>query len=270
MARSRDPSAQLAERCISRLLGVHVEHWDVPPRQGAYDLRYERLGRSVAVEVKLLVDPDYRAAQSEAVKTGYVRCRELTKTWIVDLEHTASWKEARRALPYVLMELEHLNWPGGGDFWRLRHMAPALRIQAAALGLESVWPVEPTEMHPPGFYLMPAGWGGGVPGVNALPDFCDGQLASGSMLKLRQQLADAGTDERHAFFVVGWEHMIISALTDASEQLPATAPRLVEGIDAVWVTPIATGCRVLAWLPGEGWRQAPAPPLDTSAIAEDD
>lgn len=262
MARSRDPSADLAKRCISSLLGVHVEHWDVPPRQGAYDLRYERAGRTVAVEVKLLVNSDYRAAETEAAKTGYVKSSDLTSSWMVDLHHAASWKKARRALPDLLMELETLGWPGGGDFWRLRSAASELRVRLGNFGVDSAWPVEPTEMHPPGFYLMPAGWGGGVPDVDALPDFLDQQLASESMSKLRQQLAAADADEKHAFFVVGWEHMIVGAMTDASQALPAEAPDLVDGVDALWVTPMTTGSRVLAWLPDEGWRHAPAPTRD--------
>lgn len=168
--------------------------WDVPPRQGAHDLRYVHQGRTVAVEVKLLVDSDYRAAETEADKTGYLECTELNKSWMVDLHHTASWKKARRAVPHVLVELEDLRWPGGGDFWRLRGRASTLRARIEAMGVESAWPIDPTEMHPPGFYLMPAGWGGGVPGINDLPDFLDRQLASASMEKLRQQLADADAD----------------------------------------------------------------------------
>lgn len=262
MTRPNDPSAELAKRCISSLLGVHVEYWDLPPRQGAYDLRYERGGKAIAVEVKLLVDSHYRAAEAEAVKAGYVRCSDLNRSWSVDLDHTASWKKARRALPQLLRQLEDVGWPGGGDFWRLRSVASGLRVQVEDLGLNSAWPVEPTEMHPPGFYLMPAGWGGGVPGVDALPEFVSQQVACESMSKLRRQLADAETDERHAFFVVGWEHMIITALTDASEELPTAAPDLVEGVDAVWVTPMTTSSRVLAWLPDEGWMHAPAPAKD--------
>lgn len=224
----------------------------------------------MAVEVKLLVDPHYRAAEAEAHKAGYVVRGELTKSWTVDLEHRASWKDARRALPELLAALEALNWTGGGDFWRLRHVAPRLRNRLIALGLDSAWPVEPTEMHPPGYYLMPAGWGGSVPDIDALSEFCDRHLASESMSKMREQLANADTDERHGFFVVGWEHMIVSALTNTSRRLPSTAPQLVDGIDAIWVTPITTGCRVLAWLPDEGWLQAAAPPLDASARAEAD
>jgi hypothetical protein len=174
----------------------------------------------------------------------------------------ANWKKARLALPHLLAEMEDLGWPGGGDFWQLRGSASRLRVGIEELGVESAWPVAPSEMHPPGFYLMPAGWGGGVPGIEALPEFVEQQLGSESMSKLRQQLAAANTDERHAFFVVGWEHMIISALTDASEALPTSAPSLVEGIDAVWVTPMTIGSRVVAWLPDEGWMHAPAPAKD--------
>lgn len=183
--------------------------------------------------MKLLVDFEYRAAETEASKTGYVTCPDLSRSWTVDLDHTANWKQARLTLPHLLTELEDLGWPGGGDFWRLRSVASGLRVRIEELGVESAWPIAPTEMHPPGFYLMPAAWGGGVPGIDTLPEFVEQQLASESMSKLRRQLAAADTEERHAFFVVGWEHMIISHLTDASEALPTSAPNLVEGIDAV-------------------------------------
>lgn len=259
MAKGYDPAARLAQRCISNLLGVDVEQWDVPPREGTYDLRYERCQRTVAVEVKSLVSPTLRAAETEAVKTGYVTSSELTMSWTLDLEHSASWKTARQEAESFLKELEELGWPGGGDFWRLRRLASATWCSAKALGVESAWPSEPTAMHPPGFYLMPRPWGGGVPGIDALPGFCDHHLASEKMSKLRQQLSGADTDERHAFFVVGWSHMIISAMSARSESLPATAPELIDGIDGIWVTPMTTGGRVLAWLPGESWLQGPAP-----------
>lgn len=259
MARRHDPSARLAQRCISNLLGVDVERWDVPPREGAYDLRYERRQRTVAVEVKSLVSPTLRAAEAEAMKTGYLYSSKLSMSWTVYLEHSASWKAVRLEAESLLTELEALGWRGGGDFWRIRHAASTTWSSAIALGVESAWPSEPTAMHPPGFYLMPSPWGGGVPGIDALPGFCDHHLASEEMSKLRRQLARADTDERHAFFVVGWSHMIISALSARSESLPATAPELVNGVDGIWVTPTTTDGRVLAWLPGEGWLQGLAP-----------
>jgi len=56
-----DWAAELARQYIEATLNVPVETWDRDARQGAHDLRYDHGGRSTAVEVKLVVDADYRA-----------------------------------------------------------------------------------------------------------------------------------------------------------------------------------------------------------------
>ena len=75
-----DWAAELARQYIEATLNVPVETWDRGGRQGAHDLRYDHEGRSTAVEVKRIVDSDYRAMEDRIAKTGYVRDNRLTRT----------------------------------------------------------------------------------------------------------------------------------------------------------------------------------------------
>jgi hypothetical protein len=55
-----DWAAELACQYIEATLNVPVETWDRYARQEAHDLQFDHEGRSIAVEVKLVVDADYR------------------------------------------------------------------------------------------------------------------------------------------------------------------------------------------------------------------
>jgi hypothetical protein len=80
----------LARQDIEATLNVPVETWDRYARQGAHDLRNDHEGRSTAVEVKLVVDANYRALEDRIAKTGYVRDSRLTRMWSLRLKHGAS------------------------------------------------------------------------------------------------------------------------------------------------------------------------------------
>ena len=169
MPDNEDRAAEFARRSIEATLGVPVEHWDIEGRQGARDLRYvDPFGRSVAVEVKLIVDPEHRALLDVAGRAGYTQDARLHFSWHADIEWGKRFNTAVRALPDLLVELERIQWPGGGDWWRLRRVNPALAQQIEELGINTAFPSEATEKHPPGFYLMPNGWGGSVPSVKKL------------------------------------------------------------------------------------------------------
>ena len=65
-----DWAAERARQYIEATLNVPVETWDRYARQGAHDLRFDHEGRSIAVEVKLVVDADYRALEKRIAKTA--------------------------------------------------------------------------------------------------------------------------------------------------------------------------------------------------------
>jgi hypothetical protein len=248
-----DWAAELARQYIQATLNVPVESWDRCARQGAHDLRYNHEGRSTAVEVKLLVNADYRALEERIARTGYVRDSRLTRMWDLRLKHGVRVDQALREVPDLLMRLEQRGWLDR-RLWLLRKRDPVTAADLARLGVTSLWSQRPTLKHPPGFYLMPEPWGGWEQGMEALPAFVSDLLAEPYMARLRRQLADAEVDERHAFLLLGWEHMESVLLHSRdTRELPASAPKLPEPIDGLWVASLSETTRVLAWVPRRGW-----------------
>ncbi|MDZ5447797.1 hypothetical protein U2F26_34715 [Micromonospora sp. 4G57] len=248
----RDSAAEFAGLCVQATLRVPVETTDRRDGQRAVDLRANYAGRTLAIEVKRVVDAALRESSVAASRLGYVRDERLRLSWHVSLEHRANWKDAAANLPRILLELEALNFPGGPP-WHLASVEALLEEDLGRLRVGGLWPSPPTEKHPPGFYLMPEGWGAAVPGIEAIPDFLGSLLADDAMARLRAQLRAANADERHAFLWLGWENAEAWALDEPGEKLPATTPQLPEGIDAVWVGGTTVGARLIAWLPRRGW-----------------
>jgi hypothetical protein len=258
-ARGSDRFADLAAQYIEATLGVQVELWDVDRRQAAHDLRYEHEGSSVAVEVKRIVDSDFRALEGALERTGYLRDGRLQRSWDVLLRHDASVSRARLEIPAILVLLEETGWLNVWEMWQLRSRYPWLAAWLDRLGAENLWSDPPTEIHPPGFRLMPVPWGAFEPGIDALSTLAGDLLGSQSkaMVSLRRQLQDADADERHAFLFVGKEFTegwpLMPHTADDEIVLPATAPMLPDPIDGLWLASESVVTHVIAWLPGTGW-----------------
>jgi hypothetical protein len=256
----KDWAAELAQKHIEATLNVPVQIWDRHGRQGAHDLRYELGNRSIAVEVKLVVNSKYRAMERKSSNTGYVRDNRLTRSWDARLRWGARVDRAQREIPGLLMRLERIGWHEG-PLWELGYIDPPTEAHLDRLRITELWSQPPTPKHPPGFYLMPESWGGAVPGIEALPLFAARLLAGPSMARLRKQLADATVDERHAFLFIGWEHMEAMPLHDPeSQELPPAPPPLPQPVDGVWLASLSTSTRVLAWVPGRGWLEGRTKP----------
>jgi hypothetical protein len=131
--RREDWAAGLARQYIEATLNVPVETWDRDARQGAHDLRYDHEGRSTAVEVKLVVDADYRAMAQRISKTGYVRDSRLTRMWDLRLKHRARVDQALRDVPDLLMLLEERGWQDR-PLWALRKSDPVTAATTASFG----------------------------------------------------------------------------------------------------------------------------------------
>lgn len=251
--------ADLAAEYIEATLGVQVEVWEAGERQGGHDLRYEHDGRSVAVEVKRIVDADLQQMEAAIQRSGYVRDERLQQMWSVLFRHGTSISQARQEIPGVLVLLEQTGWLNVWEMWQIRSSQPWLAAWLDRLGVEHLWGDPPTEMHPPGFFLMPVPWGGFEHSVDALPPFASDLLASESapMATLRRQLQDAEADERHAFLFIGPEYTegwpLMPARAGEEIDLPTTSPTLPEPIDGLWLTSMSVATRVIAWLPGTGW-----------------
>jgi hypothetical protein len=106
-----DWAAELACQYIEATLNVPVETWDRYARQGAHDLQFDHEGRSIAVEVKLVVDADYRALEKRIAKTGYVRDSRLTRMWDLRLKHRARVDQAQRLMSAMP------SCSSGGNTW---------------------------------------------------------------------------------------------------------------------------------------------------------
>lgn len=243
--------AERAAKYIAATVGVEVEVWDRCGRQGAADLRFEHNGRSVAVEVKSVVDPRFRAMGSAIASKEYVADSRLTRLWIVNLEYGAQINDARRGLPGLLAQLETRGWLDldqarcseiGGKFDQLR--------------VSELSSHEPTPSHPAGFIMLPVPLGEGEAHVPTLSGFISGLLGDGDselVQKLIRQLGNAAVDERHAFLFIGWENSVAWPLMMQSGDLPVEPPTLPPPIDGVWIASFSPESGVLAWLPGIGW-----------------
>ncbi|WP_406487816.1 hypothetical protein [Streptomyces phaeochromogenes] len=249
-----DAAAHIAGRCISNTLGVEVITNDADGRQGAYDLALTHEERTIAVEVKLVVDPNHRAAGTKSHQLGYTRQPGLTYMWFVHLSPDKSWKRALARIPTLLAELEGRGIVPDTAHYFWQHDFN-LYIEFERLGIESLSCLPSTEKHPPGYYVMQAAWGGIVPELDhAVVSACT--LMSGpDMAKLRRQLAAAETDERHAFLIYGWEYLEAIPLGHEGP-LPSEPPTLPEGIDGVWLSTTGSSSATVAWLPRRGWFRA--------------
>lgn len=250
-----DGPTRVARACIVRTLGVEVQLWDAEGRQGAHDLRFEWAGHTVAVETKLVVDNTQREAESVAGELGYTLEPRLASSWTIDHEHRARFRRAHRALPDLLRRAEQIGW-AGGDIRSLRSIDRPLHDEMGDLGISIASRHAATEKHPPGFYVMPSGWGGAVPSIEVLPRFAGDLLSGPKMSKLRRQLREAEADERHAFLFIGWEYMEAVSLSDSGTDLPNSEPSLPDSVDGVWLAATTSTSRVIAWLPSQGWVNA--------------
>lgn len=249
-----DVAAQLASQCISRTLGVRVELNDTDGRQGAHDLLLTYEGRTIAVEVKLVVDPKHRAADAKSSRLGYTLRPDLTYSWTVHLAQEKKWQRALARIPSLLVELEAHGATPGTAHHSWQHNVELL-LGFEQLGIDAVFCVPPTEKHPPGYYVMPASWGGGVPEVDQVVSSACELMSNRAMTKLRKQLAAADADERHAFLIYGWEYMEAVPLSQEGA-LPSLAPMLPPGIDGVWLSTTASDSPTIVWTSKAGWLQA--------------
>lgn len=251
-----DVAAILAGRCISSTLGVEVTLNDSDGQQGAHDLLFIYQGRTIAAEVKLVVDPLHRAAGAKSSQLGYTRQPSLTYSWTVHLRQEKSWKRTLARIPSLLAELEERG-TNPGTAHRIWQHDIDLLTEFEHRGIDSVSCMPPTEMHPPGYYVMQAPWGGGVPEIDRVVSSACELMSSPSMAKLRKQLADATADERHAFLIYGWEYMEAIPLSEDGP-LPSSVPTLPQGIEAVWLSTTSRDSPAIAWMPDTGWVRASA------------
>jgi hypothetical protein len=252
---SDDWTADLAAEHIRATLGVEPEPHDICGRMGAYDLRYEQDGQTVAVEVKAVLDQRLRTMDEAITRAEYIPAAQLTRRWVVYLRVGTDIRRARAGLPGLLAECESRGWDIVPPVPHIR--GSALAEQLDRLHVVSAHGQAATSANPGGFAMLPEQvwtWEQETPGLAAFVSGVLNDENSVPIQTLRRQLGDAeNVDERHAFLFVGWEHPSIWPLMSAGGELPTEQPQLPDPIDGVWVATFSTETRVVAWLPGRGW-----------------
>jgi hypothetical protein len=252
---SDDWMAGLATDYIRATLGVEPEPWDICGRMGAHDLRYEQDGRTVAVEVKAVVDQRLRKMDDAIRRADYVAAAELTQLWVVYLRVGTDIRRARAGLPPLLAEFESRGWDAVPPVPDTR--VSTLAEQLDRLHVVSAHSQAATAAHPPGFAMLPEQlwtWEQQTPGLAAFVSDALNDPGSVPMQTLLRQLRDAeNVDERHAFLFVGWEHPSSWPLMSAGGELPTEQPQLPAPIDGVWIATFSAETRLVAWLPRRGW-----------------
>lgn len=256
-----DLGAVAAKDCIEHVLGVDVELLGERKQPGLPDLLYQQEGRTVIVEVKRIVDSNYMSLSKASSVRGYTRDARLNRLWTVALDWDGSIKRTAQSLVEFLMKLESAQlWHGFRD--AIFNFDRGLYAVAKRYKISHVCSMEPTEKHPPGYYLKSAAWGGCAPVTSSLAEFAEDRLRSEKLAKLRTQLSRnlVTADERQAFLIVCLTDLMHMPLTsDADGELPEVVPSLPDPIDAVWLVSDRANARIVAWLPRQGWLETPAP-----------
>lgn len=261
MASTGDPGAVAAKECIKHVLQVDVELLDRGKQPGLADLLYVNDGRKVIVEVKRIVDSGYLSISKASSVRGYTPDERLNRLWLVTLHWKKSIKQITPGLVNFLIALESANFRHGFRD-SIFAVDRDLYTVARRYKISYVGSMDPTDKHPPGYYLKPEHWGGVAPETSSLAEFVENRLPNETLTRLQTQLGRdlIHADERHVFLIVCITDLTHIPLTSAADgELPEIAPSLPEPIDAVWFASDRPDARIVAWLPRQGWLEAPAP-----------
>lgn len=127
-----------------------------------------------------------------------------------------------------------------------------LRDELTAISVESCWSHDPTERHPPGFYLLPwpkGAWGGdGDTIVREANAFLE------TVPDVAAKLRASGAPERHAVVIVTVDRFQLFVAVE-SGNVPQVPPQLQDGVDCLWLVPLKTPpLQIVYWIQGGPWR----------------
>jgi hypothetical protein len=248
---SKEFDERLAAGVLASVLGVRVRIHDDGSMPSMYDLDviYPD-GRVAVAEVVSARNEQAESQMFSAHRRGHVRSSSMTMLWWVQVTGVANLKRIQGDVERFLVELEKRGarkadrdvW-GSGDWQRLNE-----------LDIDACWAIEPTERHPPGFYLWPMSRGGS-PG--------DGERM---LRKLREfwptvedvpsKLRASGAFERHAVVMVPAERFDWLLSIEEAE-VPQAPPELPDGVDRIWmITLKAPPVQAVYWSGEGGWQRA--------------
>jgi hypothetical protein len=239
----------LGARLLQVALGAEVDPHDDGSRPSMYDLavRYPD-GRLAAAEVVSTRDRHAMMQLDAARARGYTHDARLTRSWRVILEERAKLKRVALGIVPLLLRLEAdgIDSVGRGGWLPYREDLSAARI-------ESCWSFEPTDMHPPGYYLWPPPKGAFVGDGEHIVRECDQFLATVPDVPAR--LVASRLPERHAVVVVTVDRFDLFVALE-SGALPTTPPTLPDGVDCLWLLTFKSPPMPAVYWLGDGiWRQ---------------
>jgi hypothetical protein len=131
-----------------------------------------------------------------------------------------------------------------------------MRERLRRLHVSSCLAYEPTDEHPPGFYVYPEATACWVGDGEEIPRFCEEFLRHPAQSDVLAKLAEAGTDERHAIVIATPDQFGLHTAVDMG-RTPSQPPDLDECVDWLHViasqAPPAAGCY---WTRQRGWTTA--------------
>jgi hypothetical protein len=245
---TKDGDELYATAVLAAALGAVVTPHDDGSRQSMFDLVITYPGGRKACAEVVSTRNRQTMAQAHAVnKLGYTKHQDLTRMWMVRFVEGARLKVILPDLPGLLAQFEQdrIDNVGYGD-------DEAVVAQLRALQLSSVWSYEPTEKHPPGFYLYPAATGAWVGDGDSIVRECDAFLTATP--DVASKLALSGMTERHAVVLVTVDWLgPLSAIESGA--MPKIAPILPDGVDCLWLVALeGSSNRAIYWMEGT-WRE---------------
>lgn len=150
---TKDADEELARLFLTSVLRVPVTVHDRRSGHSTYDLEicYPG-GRRGAAEVVSTRTQEHAAQLAAVCRAGYAADRRLTHSWIARVPPGTRVSRVRPVLPEFLKELEQ---NGITDLSSYRDYGPGMRERLRRLHVSSCLAYEPTDEHPPGFYVYP-------------------------------------------------------------------------------------------------------------------
>ena len=193
------------------------------------------------------------AQESAISRAGCATDQRLNHLWIACVSPDAVISRLLADLPQFLADLEQA---GVTNLSRNRYYGPQMRERLGGLHVSSCMALPPTDLHPPGFYVLPEATGDWVGDGEEIRVLCEEFLADPAQEDVARKLRQAGADERHAVVITTRDQVRLHTAVDLG-LTPRHAPSLYACVDWLWVIACqdlpARGCY---WERRQGWAPA--------------
>lgn len=249
---SKDADEALACLVLGTVLGTRVECVDKSPLQGHHDLEvYYSDGGIDAGEVVSTRDPQWMRLIHSLPRRSYTECAGLTRMWFVLVKPTASLKDLDILSLLRDLECERID--------RISDLGyGSMELMLRKVGIETCSSTVPTEMHPPGFFLMPKVMTGMVGDGDYVMQFCQMLLATelGRSKEVDKLRRAEMASERHLVIILTADQLGPHTAVHTGE-MPTQPPDLPQGVDWLWVIGAewSVTTRAIYWSPAGQWSE---------------